>query len=455
MPFYKCDATHCREPSVRGEGVCFLCNSHYCAAHMKSGVHTCTKLAEEEYAVASARASENEINALLSEIRVDVLRARAMSLRNGISCDIPPLDYNPATALMGGMNYHFPITFQDGVTWLCRIRRHNASSPPMELRDRILLSEAATLRFLANTRIPVPKVYDFAISSPNNPVGVGYILMEKLDGKPLPPWSTIDVDRRKHVLAQFVEVFAELEKHPLPAIGSLRHPEDQSIGPLTIEQFADADEDGHAKSLGPFSTATEYRYETVRRQMELVSRGEVHHTNAVDSYLVHRYLLECVPWFARQEEGSGSAYYLKHMDDKGDHILVDDDFNITGIVDWEWAQTAPKSEAFAAPMFLLDVGSYYDGKNELSEGEELFASMLEGKGHRELAQFVRRGRVEHRWASCLGGDAGFSDSLRAMFSGLRGSLRRDRDWDGWRKRSLKKYANDKGLKLLTMKHTII
>jgi hypothetical protein len=403
------------------------------------------QLAEEEYAVASARAYENEINVLLSEIRVDALRARAMSLRNGISCDIPPLHNNYATALMGGMNYHVPIIFKDGVTWLCRIRRHNASPPPTELRDLIILSEVATLRFLANTKIPVPK----------NPVGVGYILMEKLDGKPLPSWPTIDVDKRKHVLAQFVEIFAELEKHPFPAIGSLRHPEDQSIGPLMIDQFADADE-GHVKLLGPFSTATEYRYETVRRQLELVLRGEAHHANAVDSYLVHRYLLECVPWFTRQELGSGSAFYLKHMDDKGDHILVDDDFNITGIIDWEWAQTTPKPEAFAAPMFLLDVGSYYDGKNELSEGEKLFASMLEAKGHGELAQFVRQGRVEHRWASCLGGDAGFPDSLRCMFSGLRGSLRRgQQDWETWRKASLEKYANDEGLMLLTTKHNIV
>ncbi|KAF9509687.1 hypothetical protein BS47DRAFT_1373459 [Hydnum rufescens UP504] len=444
MPFCKCDATDCGEPSVHGEGVCFLCDSHHCATRMKSDVHACTKSAEEEYVVASSRAGENDINVLHSEIRVDALRTRAMSLRNGVSCHIPLLDYDSATALMGGMNYHLPITFQDGITWLCRIRRHNASSPPTELRDHIILTEAATLRFLANRRIPVPKVYEFAIRSPDNPIGVGYILMEMLDGKPLPWWSIIDVDNRKHVPAQFVEIFADP-----------RRPEDQSIGPLMIEQFADADEEGHAKLLGPFSTTSEYRYETVQRQMELVSRGEVHHTNAVDSYLVHYYLLECVPWFTRQEQGSGSVYYLKHMDDKGDHILVDDDFNITGIVDWEWAQTAPKSEVFAAPMFLLDVGSYYAGKNGLSEGEELFASMLEAKGHGELAQFVRRERAEHRWAPCLGGDAGFSDSLRTMFSGLQSSLGCDQDWDGWQKGSLKKYANDKGLKLLTIKHTII
>lgn len=38
------------------------------------------------------------------------------------------------------------------------------------------------------------------------------------------------------------------------------------------------------------------------------------------------------------------------MDDKGDHILID----ITGITDWEWGQTAPKGEAFAASILLLE-----------------------------------------------------------------------------------------------------
>jgi hypothetical protein len=87
------------------------------------------------------------------------------------------------------------------------------------------------------------------------------------------------------------------------------------------------------------------------------------------------------------------------MDDKGDHILIDDGYNITGIIDWEWAQTMPKGEAFAAPLFMLNVGDCYDGKNELSQSEELFASLLEEQGHDEVASLVRNGRKQHRWAS--------------------------------------------------------
>lgn len=45
---------------------------------------------------------------------------------------------------MGGMNYHVEIIFEDGITWIARIRRFNATSPPAALRDYILQSEILT-----------------------------------------------------------------------------------------------------------------------------------------------------------------------------------------------------------------------------------------------------------------------------------------------------------------------
>lgn len=79
-------------------------------------------------------------------------------------------------------------------------------------------------------------------------------------------------------------------------------------------------------------------------------------------------------------------FYLKHADDKGDHILVDEDFNITGIVDWEWAHTAPASHAFNSPIAFLPVADFYDGKNGLGEDEHLLASIFEKKGPRRTSE---------------------------------------------------------------------
>lgn len=97
---------------------------------------------------------------------------------------------------MGGMNYHIEILFADGVRWLARIRRFNATSPPPDLRDYIMRSEVATLQFLGQTKIPVPKVFDYALEG-QTPVSVGYILMENLPGKSLRCLSRLGSKGRK------------------------------------------------------------------------------------------------------------------------------------------------------------------------------------------------------------------------------------------------------------------
>ena len=74
------------------------------------------------------------------------------------------------------------------------------------------------------------------------------------------------------------------------------------------------------------------------------------------------------------------------MGDKGDHIPVNNEFRIVGIIDWEWAQITTQSEAFAAPLYLLNVGQYYSGSNELSHKEVEFASVLKGRNEADLAE---------------------------------------------------------------------
>jgi hypothetical protein len=55
------------------------------------------------------------------------------------------------------------------------------------------------------------------------------MLMEKMTGSPL-QWSKCSAQQRTKVMEQLVEVFLELEKHPLRATGSLT--EDGIVGPF-------------------------------------------------------------------------------------------------------------------------------------------------------------------------------------------------------------------------------
>lgn len=64
----------------------------------------------------------------------------------------------------------------------------------------------------------------------------------------------------------------------------------------------------------------------------MIASGEIDSCYPVDTYLVHRFrkdivgtLCEVVP--------SGEQLFLKHLDETGDHILVNSRFDIVRIID--------------------------------------------------------------------------------------------------------------------------
>lgn len=318
----------------------------------------------DAYDPGAAKAEERELAELIRSIDVSALVTRASHLRQGVPCSTPKLEYDRTTrsSVMGGMNYHVGLTFDDGVVWIARIRRSNATSPPAALRDHIIQSEVATLKFLETTRVPAPKVFDFALEGQvGNRVGVGYILMKKLPGQSL-HWSTTTPEQRTKVMRQLSDTFIELQKYPFYLLGSLDRPDDpEHVGSFAQESLTDFTETGVMRTTGPLASWEEYHTSSLRLVLDLILRQEMYSAQAVDAYLIHRYLPDLVssvllPGPPSSTQGARhECYFLKHADDKGDHILVDDDFNITGIIDREWAHTAPPTHAFNSPIGLLPV----------------------------------------------------------------------------------------------------
>jgi Phosphotransferase enzyme family len=502
MPLFRCTfSPDCTQPSVRRKGSCSLCNRHLCIQHLGQEFHRCPdwevcpvpihpssllrlllvvrnmactltssirfhrQVPEEEHEhnIQSAQAELAEMKALLSRVNIGALRTRASALRNGVECTVSVPDLSSAHnsqnrfSMMGGMNVHIPITFLDGITWLCRIRRSNTGTTTLSHQNQLILSEVATYRFLASrTRIPVPKVYDYGIiGSPLNQIGVGYILMDKLEGKPL---SDCDLsgDNWNNVLGQLADIFIALKEQPFHKMGCLLPDgDDFSVGAVLEESSIDTDEKGKLCLLGPFKSAFDYRVACIKHQIELILRGECYTDNAVDAYLIHRFILDHIVSTGTLPDEDNGSFFLKHMDDKGDHILVDEEsLRIVGIIDWEWAQTTTQSEAFAAPLGLLDVGTYYSGSNELSREELELVSILKGRGEAGLAECVYGGRVAHRLAHCVGGDTGDTESLPVHFMALRAALgcdEPDETWVQWREGALVRYEKDDELQVLKMR----
>jgi hypothetical protein len=353
---------------------------------------------------------------------------------------------------MGGMNYHIEVRFDDGITWIARIRRFNATSPPAALRDYIIRSEVATLKFLEHTSVPAPKVYDFSLEHADNPVGVGFILMEKLPGRSL-RWSITTPEQRKKVMSQVADTFVELHKYPFDLLGSLDTPGESHVGAFARESLTDFLQSKMC-AIGPFSSLEEYHTSSIQLILDLIVREELYSQQAVDAYLIHRYLMDLVPLVLPQVHAD-DKFYLKHADDKGDHILVDENYNVTGIIDWEWAHTASPAHAFNSPIGFLPVGDFYDGKNSLGDDEVVFARLLEETGHQDLACFVREGRLQHRFAFCCGYDLVDWEGFLGLFQGLRDAVGVDQGlkWKDWKAVALQRYKADSGLQLLLSRHS--
>jgi hypothetical protein len=193
---------------------------------------------------------------------------------------------------------------------------------PVSLAEYLIRSEYATLKFLETTTVLAPRAFTFGIPSQgiDHGVGVCFLLMEELPGK---PWDG-QGDMAK-VWKGLASIFGELEKHPFPKVGSLsvECPDDMpSVSATSTASDRFVCLDPH----GPFETpAAYYLYAGWAEQyLALIADGQLYPQFPVEAYLVYRFLQDS----AAQLSDPGDKFFLKHVDDKGDHLLVDENLNI-------------------------------------------------------------------------------------------------------------------------------
>ncbi|KAG6284998.1 hypothetical protein E4U46_006331 [Claviceps purpurea] len=373
---------------------------------------------------------------------------------------------------MGGQNCHADITFEDGVVWLARFRVVSAVAPPPEVRDYILQSEATTMQFLeCHTRVPCPRVFDWACESdPTNTIGVGYILMEKLNGTSL-IWQKATAAQKEKIVRQLADIMLEIERHPFDQFGSLvgatkirgGHATQGAAVESQIQVGALADfttfrsGDG-GMPLGPFRSSEEAFRATVEANIRMVVTGEIGSAeNVLDILLAYRFMLDVLDQMSEKHatpEKGGEQFFLKHVDDKGDHILVNDDFDIVGIIDWEWCSTAPREQAFSSPQMMWPINAFYDGSNELAEEELFLARVFRERGREDLASCVLHGRKVQRLIYALGPLVVDADkkTLSCLFVGLKRAFEEndiktdgegeEDEWETWKAKALEDWKHE-------------
>ncbi|KAG5933147.1 hypothetical protein E4U60_004685 [Claviceps pazoutovae] len=322
-----------------------------------------------------------------------------------------------------------------------------------------------------HTRVPSPRVFDWACESdPTNMIGVGYILMEKLNGTSL-IWQEATAAEKEKIVRQLADIMLEIERHPFDQFGSLIatariRSGEATEGPAVESQiqvgaladFSRFRSGDGGMPLGPFRSSEEAFRAIVEANIRLAVAGEIGPAeNALDLLLAYRFRLDVLDKVSEQtataEKGS-EQFFLKHMDDKGDHILVNADFDIVGIIDWEWCRTASKEEAFSSPHMMWPIGTFYNASNELTEEELLLARVFRETGREDLASCVLHGRKIQRLLFALDPFTAYEDSkaLSSLFVGLKRAFDGhncntdgqgvEDEWEAWKAKALQDWKHE-------------
>jgi hypothetical protein len=198
-------------------------------------------------------------------------------------------------------------------------------------------------------------------------VGVGHILIEKLTGTPL-DWQGAGAAQREKIVRQLADIMLEIERHPFDKLGSLvattataggeanltsaMAAAESQIEVQGLAQHSTARSGDQGGPQGPFRSPREALRSLVEAHLRIIAAGEAGTAeNAVDVFLAHRFRLDILEEVWKPTTAAGAngdeTFFLKHAEDKGDHILVNADFDIIGIIDWNGA--APLRERKPSP----------------------------------------------------------------------------------------------------------
>jgi hypothetical protein len=225
-------------------------------------------------------------------------------------------------------------------------------------------SEIATMKYIKqNTSIPLPTVYGFDLD-PTNTVGAEYMFMEALRGHLTYNLTQIPDEVKRKVYTQVVEIMLQLSRLRMPFIGLLHGADkDVHISGMIIEEYYRFKE---------FSTATEFykRRASNYYDRELLEGNEDH--------IVVAWLYEkAIEYFVQPESDCG-PFPLRHPDFNNCNILYDDDWNITGVIDWTATYSSPW-EGFLTPAIEFRLPEFNTERELFFEIFEIAANATQPK----------------------------------------------------------------------------
>eukprot|EP00172_Hildenbrandia_rubra_P004331 Plantae.Rhodophyta-Hildenbrandia_rubra.ctg8536.p1 GENE.Plantae.Rhodophyta-Hildenbrandia_rubra.ctg8536~~Plantae.Rhodophyta-Hildenbrandia_rubra.ctg8536.p1 ORF type:complete len:487 (-),score=48.39 Plantae.Rhodophyta-Hildenbrandia_rubra.ctg8536:528-1988(-) len=242
---------------------------------------------------------------------------------------------------------------------------------------RKTLSEVSTIDFVRqNTDIPVPKIVAFDASK-DNELGFEWILMERMPGKPLVEhWRTMSLTTKQALVKRLALFAAQLFRKRFHLLGNLYHSDEhaancvgasaQTISPsnfivdrVVSMEFFWADHIDQDAPRGPFKSSREWlsaRLLFHQNDSEGALRASKDEDDLEDARNIAQNaqkLLSLLPLvFQSCPEERLEQSALKHDDLSQQNILVDQDGNLTAVVDWECVSLMPLWKVCQLPALL-------------------------------------------------------------------------------------------------------
>lgn len=196
-------------------------------------------------------------------------------------------------------------------------------------------SEVAAIQLVhEKTMISLPRILSFS-SNENNEFGVEWIVMTRLEGKPLrtsfktdDTWSKLTVEEKKFIIDQLVQCVCQLHQNI---------PRSNLIGNYKLNGQIGCDSDGQ----GPWRNYHDYYRDRLNRQL---------HTLRVESIFdpVRNDVLKSIEEFDRitLPTFEDIPNVFTHNDLGVQNLIVNEKNEIQGIIDWEWSGSYPVCEEY-------------------------------------------------------------------------------------------------------------
>lgn len=271
------------------------------------------------------------------------------------------------------------LEFADNTTrWIARIPLHLGRR---EQDATALRSEVHTMQLIherccsgsSNLLLPVPRIFAYEADA-ENPIGVPFILMEFLSADTaMDSAGGYDVHRgaiprahRPNLYRSVAQCHVHLTRLRFPKIGTVTRCAETGafdIGPLP-------------RIGGPFETASAFFAAWAERvKFKGKGRGEIIRMMPADPPGLAERVADAIESFPAQVRDlmarrppprNDGPFPLVHTDFLHSNMLVDTEFNLVGVIDWEGAQTVPW-ECVTFPGFLGCMPPSFDLPNKYDE----------------------------------------------------------------------------------------